>query len=86
MTLIASEDIITAVPLLNFPGWKFFASLLLKLMKFNKINSHYDRLHRLSSGEFIDSVIEILGFRYELAEEELGYIQGKEIYYFFDMK
>lgn len=57
MELVKPRDLINANPALNFFGGEFFARFLMYLLRFQKLNKIYSKIHQKNGIEFIDEVI-----------------------------
>jgi putative hemolysin len=71
MELVKPRDLINANPALNFFGGEFFARFLMYLLRFQKLNKIYAKIHQKSGIEFIDEVINILELKVEIEASEL---------------
>lgn len=71
MELVKPKDLVNASPALNFFGGEFFARFLMYLLRFQKLNKIYSKIHQKSGLEFIDEVIKVLELKVEFDENEL---------------
>ncbi len=77
MELVSPNDIVKAFPILDHPGGEHLASLILKMMKLDRINRFYDQTKGLPAMAFIDEIISTLRIRYEIAPGEIQNIPQK---------
>lgn len=71
--LVDTHDIIKAANLNGIAGGSA-AKVLMSILRLNKVNRLYSKLSDKSAIEFIDSLIDELGIKFELNEEELNRI------------
>jgi putative hemolysin len=74
--LINTEDLLEAARLNGFAG-ESAAKVLMLLSRFRRINKLYNQNSHKSGLEFIDSMIEQLGIKFELFEDELNNIPAE---------
>lgn len=70
MNLVNYNDITNASRLNGFGG-EIISRLLMQILRFNRINKVYKEINDKTGIEFIDSLINILGIKYDVSEEEL---------------
>jgi putative hemolysin len=73
MNLINKEDIANAARLHGFGG-ELLSRLLMQFLRLNKINKVYGSLYEKEGIEFIDAVINELGIKFEVSQEDLNRI------------
>ncbi len=76
MKLLTTEDLAKATHL-NMPGGNIIASALMQLFKYNKLNKLYSSTDQSDPMTFIDSIIELLGIKYEISEEDMKNIPAE---------
>src|SRR5690606_33233288 len=64
-------------PVLTLLGGEYFAKFLMYILRFNKLNKMYEKIASNEGIEFIDAIINLLGFKIELQEKELTRIPPK---------
>ncbi len=74
MDLITAKDLLSANRNLKYLGGESFARLVMRLLKLNELNRNYSPLSELEPREFLEKVIEKLGFNYEITQEDLDNI------------
>lgn len=74
--LINTEDLLEAARLNGFAG-ESAAKVMMLLMRFKRINKLYARNSHKSALEFIDAMIQQLGIKFELFEDELNNIPAE---------
>ena len=76
MKLIDTDALLQEAKLNGFAG-ESAAKFLMLLLRFRRINKIYDENSHRSGIDFIDSMIEHLGIRYEISSEDLGKIPSE---------
>nr|WP_320119037.1 GNAT family N-acyltransferase [uncultured Marinifilum sp.] len=71
MKLVDPKDLLKASESLNWFGGESFAKLLMYILKLNKLNDLYSANCRKDGIDFIDALIDDLGIKFEIDEEEL---------------
>ncbi|MGQ1909290.1 lysophospholipid acyltransferase family protein [Marinifilum sp. RC60d5] len=71
MKLVDPKDLLKASESLNWFGGESFAKLLMYLLKLNKLNELYSANCRKDGIDFIDALIDDLGIKFEIDDEEL---------------
>ncbi len=71
MELVKPKDLINANPALKFFGGEFFARFLMHVLRFQKLNKIYEKIHEKHGLDFIDEMIKILDIRIEFDPNEL---------------
>ena len=71
MDLVTPKDILSAAPMLKYPGGERLASLLFRIMKLDKLNHTYGGIYGLPPDEFIDAVIKEFGIQFRVSPDEL---------------
>jgi len=71
MKLVDPKDLLKASESLNWLGGESFAKFLMYILKLDKLNKVYSDNYCEDGLEFIDSLIEDLGIKFEFDEEEL---------------
>jgi putative hemolysin len=71
MELVKPKDLVNANPALKFFGGEFFARFLMHVLRFQKLNKIYEKIHEKRGIEFIDEMIRILDLRIEIDANEL---------------
>jgi putative hemolysin len=77
MELLKLKDIFKAPPALAYFGREYFATFLMYILRFNKLNKIYEEIANKEGIEFIDEIVRILEFRIELDENELKRIPAE---------
>lgn len=77
MELVKPRDLINANPAINYFGGEFFARFLMYLLRFQKLNKLYSKLHTKQGLEFVDEVINTLELKIEYDQNELKRIPAK---------
>jgi len=76
MDKLTAKDFVNPIYAEKFDN-DFIAKFLIQLKRFNKINKIYSQNLDKDGIEFIDSVLETLGIKFEVAEEDLARIPAK---------
>lgn len=71
MYLVSPEDILSANKNLKYFGGKTFARFILWLLRLNRFNREYARYYVLESSDFLNKIIERLGLKYIVSEDDL---------------
>ncbi|MFA8299133.1 MAG: lysophospholipid acyltransferase family protein [Hyphomicrobiales bacterium] len=71
MDLVTPRDLLKANKSLKYFGGIYLARLLFRILHLKELNSKYDPISHLKKGEFIDSVIDQLGFSFEIDDKDL---------------
>lgn len=71
MELVKPSDLVNANPKLNFLGGEFFARILMYILKFQKLNRIYKRIHQKKGLEFINEVIHQLDLKVDFDPNEV---------------
>lgn len=81
MELVKPKDLIAANPALNYLGGEYFARFLMHLLRFQKLNKIYARIHNKEGLDFIHEVIKLLELKIELdpAEQKRIPVSGPAI-------
>ncbi|MFC2106980.1 lysophospholipid acyltransferase family protein [Bacteroidota bacterium] len=74
MDLISSKDLVKANKRLKYVGGETFAKLLMEVLKLNELNKGYNSISQLENLDFIDACIDLMGFDYEISQEDLDKI------------
>ena len=77
MDLITPKDLVSANKTLKLLGGVPTARLLMRLLKLDKVNEGYSPVSHLHGLEFVEKVIEKLGFTYEISDEDLARIPAE---------
>lgn len=71
MDLISPKQLVEASKTLQYLGGETLAKVLIRLLKFDRINKEYENGRHFPAGEFIDKAIEVFGITFEVDENEL---------------
>ena len=77
MDLITPKDLVSANKTLKLLGGEPTARLLMRMLKLDKVNEGYSPISHLHGVDFINKVIEELGFTYEVSDEDLAKIPAE---------
>jgi putative hemolysin len=78
MDLVSPEDLLKANKNLKYFGGKYAARFILWTLGFNKLNRDYSDNSHLDGSDFLNKLIEVYGLQYELLDEDLKKIPGKD--------
>lgn len=77
MELVKPRDLVNANPALNFFGGEFFARLLMYILKFQKLNRIYSRIHKKRGLDFINEVVRQLNLQVDYDSNEVKRIPSE---------
>ncbi len=77
MELVKPSDLVKANPTLNFFGGEFFARILMYILKFQKLNRIYARIHQKKGIDFINEVISQLDLKVDYDPNEVKRIPSE---------
>ncbi len=69
--LIDPKNFVQSNPALQYVGGEFFARFLMRLLRFDQLNTLYDKIHQLTDFEFIEVLINELKIKLIFDENEL---------------